>query len=933
MEEYNVFNDGKKYSLNKIKSFFSRLKNIRSRLSTISEKISTYTTFAKPEVQKSISKVNEYRSECRRMKDEDFVLKTNEFIEQLRKGKKIESILPEAIAVAREATKRVLGMFPYDTQVEASICMISNPRRGTDIDGNKANIYDSVTAEMKTGEGKTLVQILTSYINLLEANYYRDAKKHKSVHVMTSNDALAYRDAVSNSRVFELLGFTCGCVLSRKEMINLVTNILRNKHENFDSLSESRKSFLIDQEIIEYKKREYAKDVVYASPSTIAFDYMHDNIITKPESRYFKKPFGFVLIDEADDILIDQATSALRLGGTQTTEDLDYERKMRKDHEYLIDLYKYITGFVYGQKGIRSKGLTYHEYDQYYKARNEVFTEEYAYCKDIGEIVLSERLQRELANIFPNVEDYNNAYFILLDVIRARHAFIKGVEYNVDIKDGVGKVVLINQNIGRKTESKYTKGMQEAIEAKEEYMENFHPNAKGKYHIEFTNQMITKAMLTYPDFLSIYEGRKSGMTGTSDEEELRRLYGFHTYCVDTRKKNIRIDERDRLYATKRDKYKAILKEVKKCRKTGQPVLIGTTSVNESIEVSEILKKNNITHNLLNAESEEIENDIIATAGLYGSVTVATNIAGRGTDIKLGPGVRELGGLLVIGTSKNKANRIDRQLRGRAARQGDPGRTIYFESLEDDLVREQYKGDLLKFLKEHYDNGEEITNKKVIKMVDRCQELIESKNKYSREVTEGFGKSFSFQRRKMYKQRDEILDASNLDIFKIIQSVINRYATVLVNERSVEEIESLIGHLVNVQDCYDSNKAMFKEKLSNRLWKNIIGRFDQFDNKNHRTYKDMLDFAAKMKTTFLNIIDVYWITHLDNLSSLQSSNMINSIGDPFNEFASESFRIFKDELMPGVYNEMITYATFPDMKFGDYQIKYSQEALQSRKILV
>ena len=571
---------------------------------------------------------------------------------------------------------------------------------------------------------------------------------------------------------------------------------------------------------------------------------------------------------------------------------------------------------------------------------------DYVYCKDTGDIYFSDKVEERLMELFPNEEEYNDAYFALLNCISARHSFIKNREYNVqkeydiDTKEYNYKVVLIDQNTGRKKLSnRYVNGIQEAIEAKEEYMEQYSENAKKRYHITFSDEMPIRAMFTYPDFLSIYEGRVSGMTGTSDEEELHNLYGFSTYRVGTRKECIRIDEEDELYATKESKYKAILKEVKKCVKTHQPILIGTASVKESIEISNLLKSNNITHNLLNANNEEMESELIKVAGIYGAVTVATNMAGRGTDIKLGGEkateeekrqIKELGGLYVISTSKNKSTRIDSQLRGRAGRQGDPGRTKQFFSLEDDIVLENYNPNVLKFLKEHYDNGLPIKNKKVIKCAKKCQELKMSKDKLGRLNTEKFNIAFMKQRKALYEERNRALECSVVELKQVIDRVCERYASILVENYSLDSINDYLRHVVDPNMCYSQNKNIFKENLS----KALKSKFNSTIASLARVSKhESFVFMTNLKRKLLNIIDVYWIDHINGLEALKSSNMVASLEDPFKDYETAANDKFYHEVIPNIYNEMITYATHPELKFGDYVMKMPKDEMTSKRLLV
>lgn len=911
-------------------SFLFSVSNIRTRLQNLYKRMTDYTLTHKRDVDSLVYEVNKYKPKYKKASNSSFILKTDEFRKRLREGETINDIMCEALAVAREATARQLGMFPYDVQIEAAIAMIGKSFKEKDEDGNEVDVYEKVVAEMKTGEGKTLVQILVSYLNLLEATKDEDKSKWKSVHIMTSNDALAKRDSDANRNVFKMLGFSCGYVPSKR---------------GFGNLSEAQR--------IAYKKRNYACDVVYASPSTIAFDYLHDNIIFNPENRYLKKPFGFALIDEADDILIDQATNPLKLSAKMEGFDDNYEKLLSEEDIRKRKLYDKVTAFLYGRSDI-GKGLSFQVYSRFVRSGNESYydnkaffnNKDYVYCKNTGDIFISSKVEDELSKLFPDDEEYNSAYFALMNVIRARHAFIRDKEYNIqreydpDTKKYIHKVVLIDQNTGRKKLSnRYVNGIQEAIEAKEEYMECQREGAKNRYHITYSDEMPIRAMFTYPDFLSIYQGRVSGMTGTSDEEELDHLYGFNTYRVGTRKESIRVDEEDLLYATKAAKYKAILNEVKKCVKTHQPVLIGTTSIKESVEISELLKRHHITHNLLNADNEEMESELIKVAGMYGAVTVATNMAGRGTDIKLGGEnateeekrqIKELGGLYVIGTSRNKSSRIDLQLRGRAGRQGDPGKTRYFYSLEDDLIRENFNGNLIEFLKEHYDTDKPIRNKKVIKTARRCQELRESRDKLGRLNTEKFNIAFMKQRRAIYNERNKVLDSNPIELKGILEKYIQKYSNVLVQNESLDSIKCLIGHIVDVDKCYNQNKNIFRDNLNKELNKKFNSTIKALAKEDkHSSFKFMMDLRKKT----LNIIDIYWIDHINSLEALKSSNMVMSLDDPFKTYEYAAQERFYDEVVPSMFNEMITYATNPKLKFGDYVIKRSDDSLDQGKLLV
>ena len=521
----------------------------------------------------------------------------------------------------------------------------------------------------------------------------------------------------------------------------------------------------------------------------------------------------------------------------------------------------------------------------------------------------------------------------LQDCILAKHAYKRDVQYGVVLDKAdrtTGRVILISANTGRnKTSSKYMNGIQEAIEAKEQYIENNLPNSKKRYKIELTKRNRTKAMCTYPDFLSLYRGRVCGMTGTSDVEEFREIYGFETYHVPTRKANIRYDYEDQIYMTRKEKLEAIVEEVIRAHEMLEPVLIGTTSVEESKEISALLKSAGIRHQLLNAENEEEENKIIETAGLLGSVTVSTNMAGRGTDIKLGEGAREVGGLYVIGTSKNASIRIDDQLRGRAARQGDPGKTKYFSSLEDKLVRLHYPNDtLLGFMDQNKHVKGRVRDTKAKAIIDKAQANKEGLDKTSRLTSEKFNLVFTEQKEIIYELRNKILEASNVDFIKYIGTIMSKYIISTVNYEPYEKIESAFGSFIEVKDCYSTNNKEFQDNL----YKAIHGKFrSNFGDK--ITDIEVNKYVKDMKEKFLHIIDDYWTSYFDILDLLKKKMTVSVTDDVFKVYEREANQIFGHEVYPGILNEMIAYAINPSMKYGEYEPVHKTDSEEVSKIII
>ena len=836
---------------------------------------SSYTKMNRNRIKKIVSRVNDFSDWSSRLEDKSaFLTCTNNFRERLRNGETIYDIQAEALSVVREAIKRVTGMYPYDVQIEASIAM-----------------NEHVVAEMKTGEGKTLVQMLVAYLNLLEATKSEDKRNWTNVHIMTANDALAKRDATSNRKVFELLGFTCGFVPSRKSTIGYTL-------EQYEEFKRS-------------KRRAYNCDVVYATATTIAFDYLEDNTIFDIRERFINKPFGYAIIDESDDLLIDQAINPLRLSGELSSYDSGYQTKLKEQEELNRYAYEWATEFLY------DNNLTGDVYDQYERNKYEFIDKDYIYYLDTNDVFFSKRIIDYIYSGLDAFDDsgsiYSLKYAALVDCVRAKHSYIRDVQYKVDIEDGVGRIVLIDSNTGRKKSSnKYNDGMQEAIEAKEEYFAD-------DYTIEPTNRTMTKAMCTYPDFISLYKGHISGMTGTSDISEFLELYGVNTYEVDTRLPNIREDLTDRVYATSSQKYNALIKEIIETHNKNQPILIGTTSDRESEILSSLLRKYNIKHNVLNSTHEEEENEIIAHAGELGSVTVSTNMAGRGVDIKLGPGVKELGGLYVIGTSINKSLRIDYQLRGRAGRQGDPGKSVFYVSLEDDLIRQYCPKDILSELIQKYDKDDgRIESKDVLDFVRKSQTYKEGYDKQTRRISEERNKVFTKHKEVIYDMRSKLLTTiMPKDFLNRISKIIKTYTNVIVENETPERINKLLGHLIDANSCYDSNKFRYAYNLN----KAICIKLDE--SINGITGIDALNHINMLRIKILTIIDEYWADYIDLFR-----NIVNRGSE---KYEIEADREFSYNLMPSIMNEIITYVAYPKLNYGDYTINRDKE-IEDKKII-
>lgn len=863
-----------------------------------------YTTQNKKRITEIVSKTNEYKeifesiSSSPKEEEQFFLDKTNEFRKRLRNGESIESIMPEAFALCREATKRRLGMFHYDVQIEAAAAML-----------------DNTIAEMKTGEGKTLVQILVAYINALEATKSENKDEWESIHVMTANDYLAKRDQEDNSKVYSLLGLTSGYVLNRDEVFS-----------DRDKIEEKRKE----------KIKSYSCDIVYGTSSTFAFDYLDDNRIYDENQRMIRRKPGYAVVDEADELLLDQAVIPLVLSAPNN--------EVRGKEA----LYIWAANFINGTPGFRKSPVTIEEVEKYDKD----FSEEYfdspdaasiIVFKDKGMVDISESLAQEIYDAAKIIDGKNFGLsdneleniliMIVSDCAHAKKCFLRDKQYQIfknesksDSETEYYNVVLVDQFTGRPlANNKYQGGIQEAIEALEECELARQP---GNKKIIKSSDSKNVAKCTYPDFISLYKSGVSGMTGTSDALEFRELYGLETYVVPPRKPNIRIDEPSELYASEHAKFTAMVKEIIECQMTGQPVLIGTRNVAESNRLCKYLDNAGIRYQRLDAVNRENEDGIKTSAGLFGMVTVATNMAGRGIDIKLGDGVKEVGGLYVMGSSKNNNVRIDNQLRGRSARQGEPGKTKYFTSLEDEMVVARASGTIFDKLFERYQGSmDPIKDKKLHEIVDKCQRLEESHAKAIRmQSKEMEAKVFTIHKEKIYEQRERLLKTTDEEFVKMTRKIIIRYIQSLFDnklssKKLLPEIKAKLGHIIDTYDqngtlvnsvdmCYSEDKIEFGKNLIEVIVPKMNLSFNTLGIQN-------------IKKRMLQVIDSYWESHIEALDITNKTSFFYMNVDPKQVYEEESNKLF-DAMSAYIRNEMITYAAFPKLKMGEYVVREVQE---------
>jgi len=806
-------------------------------------------------IQNIIEAINNKENEIMSLTEADFKEKTFNFKKSAQNGTlKINEIIPESFALVREAAKRTLGERHYDVQLAGGLIL-----------------HSGKIAEMKTGEGKTLVSTLPAYINSLEG---------KGVHIVTVNDYLAKRDSEWMGKVFNYLGTSTGCIT--------------NNLNDFD------------------RKKNYSSDITYATNNELGFDYLRDNM--KYElNEMVQRNHHFCIVDEVDSILIDESRTPLIISGKL---------------EDKTTLYTTSNEFI--------KHLQKKDYELDEKNKNAILT-------DLG-IDKIEKLAIQ-KRILKNNNFYDPANLDLVhhvnQALKANFLFNKDTDYIVK----EGKVQIIDEFTGRVMDGRrFSDGLHQAIEAKE--------NVK----VEEENQ--TLASITYQNYFRLYK-KLSGMTGTAltEAEEFYDIYKLPVISVPTNKRMLRKDFNDQIYRTEMEKYNAITNKIIECNKKGQPVLVGTTSIEKSEKISAFLKNKKINHNVLNAKQHEKEANIIAEAGKINAVTIATNMAGRGTDIKLGGNkdfiydgkkedeteikknelkVKSLGGLFIIGTERHESRRIDNQLRGRSGRQGDPGSTIFFISLQDELMRifggDSIDGMLQKLgLKEN----ESIDHPWINKAMERAQKKVESRNFDIRKTLIKFDDVMNDQRQVIFSQRLKILRENNIN--EILKDFFNETLinlnSVLTNfqksgdEKSyIAEIKNTTGNIVSDNDLIEFGKLKkteFNERIQNLYMEKKNSRIKILgENQNNSLEKKI----------FLQIIDFSWRSHLQYLEQLRQVIGLRQYGqkDPLSEFKKEAFVLFEGLLLK-IKNDLIKFLLNLNIVVSnDQKVENKQEKIEESK---
>ena len=751
-----------------------------------------------------VRRINDLEPKLAGLSDASLQEKTFEFKNRLANGETLDDILPEAFAVVREASRRVTGMRHFDVQLLGGIVL----HRG-DI------------AEMRTGEGKTLVATLPVYLNALTG---------KGVHVVTVNDYLATRDSEDMGRIYKFLGLSVGLIV----------------HD-----------LTYDQ-----RRRAYNADVTYGTNNEFGFDYLRDNMVIS-EDQMVQRPLNYCIVDEVDSILIDEARTPLIISGPG---------------EKSTDLYYTLAGIV--------KTFTKDDYTMDEKQKTIAPT-------DSGVAKVEKMLG--ISNMFDN--EHLDLNHLVIQALRARFMMHRDKDYVVKN----GEIVIVDEFTGRLMFGRrYSDGLHQSIEAKE--------------NVKVQGESKTLATITFQNYFRMYE-KLAGMTGTAktEEDEFNKIYKLDVYVIPTNKPAIRKDLPDVIYKTKNAKYRAVVREVKKRHAMGQPILVGTTSINQSEILSQLLDKENIVHNVLNAKYHEKEAEIIKNAGQKGMVTIATNMAGRGTDIKLGPGVAELGGLMIIGTERHESRRIDNQLRGRAGRQGDPGTTQFFLSLEDDLMRIFGSDNISKFMdKLGMDEDEPITAKMITRSIEKAQKKVESHNFEIRKYVLEYDDVMNQQREVLYGQRRQVLTADSLrdTIMGMVDDIIHDGLDKYADEKLYPEEWDFAGLLAQMQQYFVPKNATTVEELENLSRVEVQDKLKQIavDLYDERL-KEIGETTMKEleKAIMLRVVDSKWMDHLDAMDALKEGINLRAYGqkNPLVEYKFEAYEMF-EEMIDSIKRTVVTF---------------------------
>lgn len=795
-------------------------------------------------LSKMVDAIEALDEKMQALSDDELRAKTREFKNRLIAGETLDDLLVEAFAVVREAADRVLHMKPYRVQLMGGIVL-----------------HQGRIAEMKTGEGKTLVSTLPAYLNALEG---------KGVHIVTVNDYLAERDANWMGQIHRFLGLSVGVIL--------------NEYNNAD------------------RKAAYNCDITYITNNELGFDYLRDNMVMYKKDLV-QRGLHYAIVDEVDSVLIDEARTPLIISGqgTKSTDlykacDVLAQNMERGTSDGELSKIDAIMGVDIEEDG----DFLVNEKDKQVMLTAEGVkkVEEFFHIKN-------------LANP-KNLEIQHNVILAL----RAHNLMFKDKDYVV--KDG--EVLIVDEFTGRIMPGRrYSDGLHQAIEAKE--------------HVEIKDESRTLATITFQNFFNKYD-KKAGMTGTAktEEKEFIDIYGMDVVEIPTNKPVARIDHEDSVYLTKKEKLNAVVEEIEKTHKTGQPVLVGTVNIAVSEELSGLLTQKEIKHSVLNAKFHKFEAEIISHAGEKGAVTIATNMAGRGTDIKLGEGVTELGGLKIIGTERHESRRIDNQLRGRAGRQGDPGESKFYLSLEDDLMRLFGSEKMMKVYKAlKVPEGHEIQDKSVSKQIEKAQKRIESNNFGIRRNLLDYDKVNNEQREEIYKERRRVLDGESMRdvIYKMINDVVKDDVEMVAGIKPLAQLDlnqlnltlrneiPLAKITLSDEEKKKNDKRAFIERLQKEaleVYHKKEKEFNEFTKVNRPDDVELGEEDAALyndgireveRVILLKVIDSKWMNHIDNMEQLRESIGLQAYAqkDPVVQYKFIGYDMFK-EMAKNVRHETI-----------------------------
>ena len=793
-------------------------------MSAITKIFGTHSERELKRIYPLVDKVESYREAMGALSDEELKNKTKEYKERLENGETLDDLLPEAYATVREAAKRVLGMEHYRVQIIGGIIL-----------------HQGRIAEMKTGEGKTLVSTLPAYLNALEG---------KGVCIVTVNDYLAKRDSEWMGQVHEFLGLKVGVVLN--EMTN------------------------------DERRDAYNCDITYVTNNELGFDYLRDNMVIYKE-QLVQRGLHFAIIDEVDSVLIDEARTPLIISGqsgksTRLYEACDILACQMKRGEDMPEYSK--MDAIMGVEQEETGDFIVNEKDKVVSLTQDG-------VKKVEQFFKIENLADP-----ENLEIQHN----IILALRAHNLMFRDQDYVV--KDD--QVMIVDEFTGRIMPGRrYSDGLHQAIEAKE--------------HVKVKRESKTLTTITFQNFFNKFE-KKAGMTGTAltEEKEFRDIYGMDVVEIPTNRPIARIDHHDVVYKTKNEKYKAVVEEVVKSHEKGQPVLVGTINIDTSELISGMLKREGIPHTVLNAKFHEKEAEIVAGAGQHGAVTIATNMAGRGTDIKLDDESKAAGGLKIIGTERHESRRIDNQLRGRSGRQGDPGESQFFISLEDDLMRlfgSEKLMDIFNAL--GVPEGEQIQHKMLTSAIEKAQKKIEGNNFGIRKNLLEYDQVMNDQREIIYKERRRVLDGENKRdaIFKMITDRVENCVDTCISsdipkeEWDLNELNQLILSMIPMQavtpedvDSVKNNKEL-KHLLKERAVKLYEAKETEFPEPEQ--------FRELERVVLLKVIDRKWMDHIDDMDQLRQGIGLQSYGqrDPLVEYKMAGFDMF-DEMTASIQEDTI-----------------------------